>query len=83
MRNSLKFLLITVALLLQTAGSRLMAQYDKDVFFMRGRQALSEGKYARAIENFNVLSQLDTTDYWTFFFQRMCKIRKIGHSNIT
>ena len=73
MRNSLKFLLITVALLLQTAGSRLMAQYDKDVFFMRGRQALSEGKYARAIENFNVLSQLDTTDYWTFFFRGIAK----------
>ena len=73
MRNSLKCLLITVALLLQTAGSRLMAQYDKDVFFMRGRQALSEGKYARAIENFNVLSQLDTTDYWTFFFRGIAK----------
>ena len=73
MRNSLKFLLITVALLLQTVGSRLMAQYDKDVFFMRGRQALSEGKYARAIENFNVLSQLDTTDYWTFFFRGIAK----------
>ena len=73
MRNSLKFLLITVALLLQTAGSRLMAQYDKDVFFMRGRQALSEGKYARAIENFNVLSQLDTADYWTFFFRGIAK----------
>ena len=73
MRNSLKFLLIKVALLLQTAGSRLMAQYDKDVFFMRGRQALSEGKYARAIENFNVLSQLDTTDYWTFFFRGIAK----------
>ena len=73
MRNSLKFLLITVVLLLQTAGSRLMAQYDKDVFFMRGRQALSEGKYARAIENFNVLSQLDTTDYWTFFFRGIAK----------
>ena len=73
MRNSLKFLLITVALLLQTSGSRLMAQYDKDVFFMRGRQALSEGKYARAIENFNVLSQLDTTDYWTFFFRGIAK----------
>lgn len=50
-----------------------MAQYDKDVFFMRGRQALSEGKYARAIENFNVLSQLDTTDYWTFFFRGIAK----------
>ncbi len=73
MRNSLKYVLITIVLLLHTAGGRLMAQYDKDVFFMRGRQALSEGKYARAIENFNVLSQLDTTDYWTFFFRGIAK----------
>ena len=73
MRNSLKYVLITIVLLLQTAGWGLMAQYDKDVFFMRGRQALSEGKYARAIENFNVLSQLDTTDYWNFFFRGIAK----------
>ena len=73
MRNSLKFVLITVLLLLQTAGTGLWAQYDKDVFFMRGRHALSEGKYARAIENFNILSQLDTSDYWTFFFRGIAK----------
>ena len=40
---------------------------------MRGRQALSDGKYALAIENFNVLSQLDTADYWTFFFRGIAK----------
>ncbi len=40
---------------------------------MRGRQALADGKYAQAIENFNVLSQLDTTDHWTFFFRGIAK----------
>ncbi len=57
-----------VTLFLLSAGAQgLFAQYDKDVFFMRGRQALADGKYALAIENFNVLSRLDTTDYWNFF----------------
>ncbi len=51
----------------------LCAQYDKDMFYMRGRQALSDGKYALAIENFNVLSQLDTTDHLTFFFRGIAK----------
>lgn len=49
------------------------AQYDKDVFYFRGRNALSDGKYAQAIENFNVLAQLDTSDYWTFFFRGIAK----------
>ncbi len=49
------------------------AQYDKDVFFFRGRTALSEGKYSQAIEQFNVLAQLDTSDYWTFFFRGIAK----------
>ena len=73
MRNSLKYVLITIMLFLQTAGTLLWAQYDKDVFYMRGRHALSEGKYAKAIENFNVLAQLDTTDHWTFFFRGIAK----------
>ena len=51
----------------------LHAQYDKDVFFLRGRQAFSDGKYALAIENFNVLARLDTTDYWNFFFRGISK----------
>lgn len=49
------------------------AQYDKDAFFMRGRRALADGKYAQAIENFNVLAQLDTADYWNFFFRGIAK----------
>lgn len=49
------------------------AQYDKDVFFFRGRRALADGKYSQAIENFNVLSYIDTTDYWTFFYRGIAK----------
>lgn len=51
----------------------LYAQYDKDMFYMRGRRALADGKYAQAIENFNILSQLDTSDHWTFFFRGIAK----------
>lgn len=54
-------------------GGQAFAQYDKDVFFYRGRMALSDGKYAQAIENFNVLARLDTTDHWTFFFRGIAK----------
>ena len=54
-------------------GGILRAQYDKDVFFLRGRQAFSDGKYALAIENFNVLARLDTTDYWNFFYRGISK----------
>lgn len=49
------------------------AQYDRDVFFLRGRTALQDGKYALAIENFNVLAALDTADYWNFFFRGIAK----------
>lgn len=72
MRKVLKIIL-PVCLLMLVAVFELYAQYDKDVFYMRGRMALSEGKYARAIENFNILSQLDTADYWTFFFRGIAK----------
>lgn len=51
----------------------LNAQWDKDVFSLRGRHALQEGRYSLAIENFNVLASLDTTDYWTFFFRGIAK----------
>jgi len=53
--------------------AQLHAQYDKDMFYYRGRRALADGKYAQAIENFNVLTQLDTADYWTFFFRGIAK----------
>ncbi len=68
----MKKFLLTIAILLGAAGIA-SAQYDKDVFMWRGRQALSEGRYALAIENFNVLSRLDTTDYWSFFFRGIAK----------
>ena len=50
-----------------------LAQYDKDVFYFRGRNSLADGKYAQAIENFNVLARLDTADYWTFFYRGIAK----------
>lgn len=63
-----------ICLLLLAVGlTELHAQYDKDVFYMRGRHALADGKYAHAIENFNILTQLDTTDHWTFFFRGIAK----------
>lgn len=65
--------LVIVCLLLALGLQEAHAQYDKDMFMMRGRHALAEGKYAQAIENFNVLSQLDTADYWTFFFRGIAK----------
>ena len=64
---------ILIWILLAGSLQQLCAQYDKDVFFMRGRQALADGRYAQAIENFNVLSQLDTSDHWTFFFRGIAK----------
>ena len=67
-----KKFLLTIAISLLCAHS-VLAQYDKDVFMWRGRQALSDGKFALAIENFNVLSRLDTTDYWSFFFRGIAK----------
>ena len=72
MHKVLKFLAV-LALLVCVSAKDLHAQYDKDMFMMRGRHALSEGRYAQAIENFNVLSQLDTADYWTFFFRGIAK----------
>ena len=68
----LRYLIFTC--LLVVAGVQVSyAQYDKDAFFMRGRRALAEGKYAQAIENFNILAQLDTADYWNFFFRGIAK----------
>ena len=72
MHKLLKCILF-VCLLASAFPLRVSAQYDKDVFFMRGRHALADGRYSQAIENFNVLSQLDTTDYWTYFFRGIAK----------
>ena len=72
MFRQLKYFVIVITLCL--AGMQdLSAQYDRDAFFMRGRRALADGKYAQAIENFNILAQLDTADYWNFFFRGIAK----------
>lgn len=71
MKLYLKNAIITVAAFLLCFVAH--AQYDLDVFFFRGRQSLADGKYAGAIENFNVLSRLDTTDYWNFFYRGIAK----------
>lgn len=39
------------------------AQYDLDHFYYNGRQSLIDGRYAQAIESFNILSHLDSTVY--------------------
>ncbi|MBR6345845.1 MAG: tetratricopeptide repeat protein [Bacteroidales bacterium] len=49
------------------------AQYDKDVFSFRGRNALADGKLSEALQNFNILARLDTTDHLTFFFRGITK----------
>ena len=72
MHKALKLTLVFI-LLLGAGFQGLYAQYDKDVFYMRGRQALSEGRYSTAIENFNILARLDTTDYWNYFFRGIAK----------
>ena len=72
MSKVLKSFIVMLLLIVSGAGE-VFAQYDKDVFYMRGRHALADGKYALAIENFNVLAQLDTTDHWTFFFRGIAK----------
>ena len=71
MRSYLKYLLFFV--LLSCSALRASAQYDKDVFLWRGRQALMDGRYALAIDNFNILARLDTTDHMTFFFRGIAK----------
>ena len=59
--------------LLLLPGLSASAQYDKDHFYYAGRQAIVEGKYAEAIEDFNILAQLDTSDHWTFFYRGIAK----------
>ncbi len=71
MKHWIKY--ITITLLSLSFQWQALAQYDLDVFFLRGRQALADGKFGQSIENFNVLARLDTTDYWTFFYRGIAK----------
>ena len=34
---------------------------------------MAEGRYSAAIENFNILERLDTSDYWNYFFRGIAK----------
>ena len=70
--NVVKKFFLSISILL-LAASTALAQYDKDVFSMRGRIALQDGKYTQAIEHFNILARLDTTDYWCFFYRGIAK----------
>ncbi len=70
--GNLKYVLIPLLLFL-ISFSETFAQYDKDVFFFRGRSALAEGKYSNAISSFNILARIDSTDYWTFFYRGIAK----------
>ena len=65
--------LVAAVFLLALSVEEARAQWDQDVFSFRGRKALQEGKYSLAIENFNILARLDTTDCWTFFFRGIAK----------
>ena len=64
-----------VAILLVAFASitAAFAQYDLDHFYYSGRQSLIDGKYAQAIESFNILSHLDSTIYEAYFFRGIAK----------
>lgn len=64
---------IAAILLMKFAAVPAFAQYDKDMFMYRGRSALADGKFSQAIENFNILARLDTTDYENYFFRGIAK----------
>lgn len=70
MKRVLIFLLLAMNLSLSIP---LKAQYDKQQFFFRGRQSLIEGKYARAIETFNILTHLDSLLYEAYFLKGIAK----------
>ena len=70
MKNHLRFAALCLALLIPLCAR---AQYDKDVFSFRGRTALQDGRLGEAVTNFNILAQLDSTDYWTFFYRGIAK----------
>ena len=51
----------------------LQAQWDLNQFFYRGRHSLVEGRYAEAIDNFNVLVRLNDKLYEAYFFRGIAK----------
>jgi tetratricopeptide (TPR) repeat protein len=69
----LKKIILTILFIVSLGGIEAMAQYDTEVFYWRGRQSLADGKYAKAIENFNILERLDTTNHLTYFYRGIAK----------
>lgn len=65
--------LAVIALLLTALCVPSRAQYDPSHFYYAGRQALADGKYSLAIENFNILSRIDTVGPEAFFFRGIAK----------
>ena len=65
--------LLLILLMLLSLPVAVRGQYDKDVFSFRGRTALQDGRLGEAVSNFNILAQLDSTDYWTFFYRGIAK----------
>lgn len=65
--------LVAILLLLASGALRLWGQYDPSHFYYAGRQALSDGKYSLAIENFNILARIDTVGPEAYFFRGIAK----------
>ena len=65
--------LFVILLLLASGTPRLWGQYDPSHFYYAGRQALSDGKYSLAIENFNILARIDTVGPEAYFFRGIAK----------
>ena len=65
--------LAVILFLLTAAILPSRAQYDPSHFYYAGRQALSDGKFSLAIENFNILSRIDTVGPEAFFFRGIAK----------
>ncbi len=64
---------MAVIILLVIGSNMLYGQYDIDRFFYRGQQFLRDGQYANAIDNFNMLTRLDSTLYDAYFFRGIAK----------
>lgn len=65
--------LIASAFLFVLSASPLKAQWNTEILELRGRIALQDGKYSNAIEHFNILSHIDSTSYWTYFYRGIAK----------
>lgn len=65
--------LFLIAAILMCTLTPVRSQYDTNRFMNLGRQALIDGKYATAIDNFNILLRLNTRQYNAYFFRGIAK----------